>query len=370
MEKKEIKREANIDLLRIVAIIMVITIHCFGYSGMTTNPNINICNRLLVRFFDSFILCANVIFILISGYYLIDKKMNLKKIFCLWGKTILYSVMYFMIFMALGKKPPKYESLLPILSGQYWFISCYIVLYIISPIINKAFNKLTQNQIKYLLIILLILIGIIQIVFDPAEILYGNLFGMILIYLIGGYIKKYITVEGNKLVIKSILIAIIFSIIYIILHTLLMLSTDTIELKNFLGKIYAKFRNFNNILLIFIGICIFMKFKKVNIKSKKLSKILAFITPSVFSIYILHENINLRGNLWSQLEILNYSNSWLLIPYALLMVFLVFTVCLLIDLLRRGLFYFIKKIPIINKFINEINRKITILNNKIDSYIG
>ena len=113
-----------------------------------------------------------------------------------------------------------------------------------------------------------------------------------------------------------------------------------------------------------------MKFKKVNIKSKKLSKILAFITPSVFSIYILHENINLRGNLWSQLEILNYSNSWLLIPYALLMVFLVFTVCLLIDLLRRGLFYFIKKIPIINKFINEINLKITILNNKIDSYIG
>ena len=370
MENIERKRDANIDLLRIIAIIMVITVHGLGYSGLTkASSDIELYNKLLARFLDSFVLCANVIFILISGYYLIDKKMNIKRILCLWGRTILYSIMYFIIFTILGGNPPIYESFFPILSGQYWFISCYIVLYLISPIINIAFNKLTQSQIKYLLIVLLILIGIVQIIFDPAEILSGNLFGMILIYLIGGYIKRYKITEGNKLVIKSILIAIIFSIIYIILQIWIILNPSKNELYIFIAKIFAKFRNFNNILIIFIGICIFMKFKKTSIKSTKISKLLAFITPSVFSIYILHENINLRSNFWPQLGILNYSNSWLLIPYALLMVILVFAVCLLIDLLRRGLYFLLKKISFINNFVDKLNNKITLINEKINTYI-
>ena len=49
MENIERKRDANIDLLRIIAIIMVITVHGLGYSGLTKASSLRFHFRLLVQ---------------------------------------------------------------------------------------------------------------------------------------------------------------------------------------------------------------------------------------------------------------------------------------------------------------------------------
>src|SRR5699024_2556878 len=96
-------------------------------------------------------------------------------------------------------------------------------------------------------------------------------------------------------------------------------------------------------------------------------RLISFIAPSMFSIYIIHESLALRDYIWQNAGLMNYANSWMMIPYILLVVLIVFIVCLLIDLLRRVIYTLLKKIPIINKGVQKINEKIDKLNTKINS---
>ena len=52
-------------------------------------------NLFFIRFLDTLSLTANAIFLIITGYYLIDKKFNLKKILVLWGRTIFKKVCWY-----------------------------------------------------------------------------------------------------------------------------------------------------------------------------------------------------------------------------------------------------------------------------------
>lgn len=370
MEKVVKKREANIELLRIIAMLMVVTLHCVGNGKLLGNESISTGNLILIRFLDSFSLTANSIFIIITGYYSINKKFDLKKVLNLWGKTILYASIIFVICKIQGGEYSIFNSLFPVLSGQYWFISSYIALYFLIPIINIILNKLNQKQLKYLLIISIILFGIIRGLFNPAGIFNSALIHMVIIYILGAYIRKYVNIrDKQKYFIKYILFAVIFTVIYIILNTLESIFRSNTDLFIIIYRIIALYRDFMNILLIAMTVLIFMKFKTISIKSNLLSKIITFISPSVFSIYIIHQNVNIRDTMWLQFWMMNYANSWMMIPYIILMVISVFTVCLLIDLIRRAIYYGIKKIPIVIKFINKINEKIEIINNKVNSYL-
>lgn len=114
-------------------------------------------------------------------------------------------------------------------------------------------------------------------------------------------------------------------------------------------------------------IFIFLKFLTIKINSKTLNKIITLVSPSVFSIYIIHINIHIRDYIWVALGARDHLNTWYFVPYLLGLIVLVFLICLAIDLLRRGGYALLKKVPIINKGITKLNEKINYLNNKINS---
>ena len=142
------ERDINIELLRVIAMFMIVAIHAIGHSGLYLSHDLSVYNKVLIRFLDSLVTVGSSLFILISGYYMIGKKLNLKKILNLWGKTILYSVAIYIIFLLLDKKVYTFETIFPVLTEKYWFITAYITLYFLAPIINIGLNKLTKNQFK------------------------------------------------------------------------------------------------------------------------------------------------------------------------------------------------------------------------------
>lgn len=360
-------REANMELLRIVAMLMVITLHCVGRGLLLSNSVISNVNLLLIQFLDSFSLTANSLFILLTGYYYIGKKFNLRKILSLWGKTLFYCILIFTIYSILNLKTNFLNSFFPVFSGAYWFITSYIALYFIMPFLNIAINKFSQKQCKFLIIFLVILMGVIRIIFNPADLFNSTFMHMIVIYIIGAYIKKYVKIEPNKqYFIKYVLVAIIFTVAITILNVLVHIIPKTLDVWIIIANILSYFRNFINIILVYMAILLFMKFKTINIKSNKLSKLILYISPSVFSIYIIHDNVHLRDMIWQKFSFINLANSWLMIPYIILAILIVFTVCLAIDLIRRGIYTGLKKIKIINKGIQKINEQIDKLNTKIN----
>ena len=160
---------------------------------------------------------------------------------------------------------------------------------------------------------------------------------------------------------------IIFTIAITLLNILVRIVSESLDIWSIIYNILSYFRNFINIIVIYMAILIFMKFKTLKIKSNWFSKLVIFISSSIFSIYIIHDNVHLRDIIWQKFGMMNFANSWMMIPYILLVVLIIFTACLLIDLLRRGIYALLKKIPVINKAVQKLNEKIYKVNTKINS---
>lgn len=366
--QKDVKtRDTNMELLRIVAMFMVVTLHCIGHGDFLNDTSVSLENYILLRLLDSLSQIANALFLMTTGYYMINKKFNLKRILDLWGKTIFYSFIIWIVCVLLGRETQVLKSLFPVTIGNYWFISAYISLYFLIPIINILLNKLTKSQFKYGLIVLIIMFGIIRVVSNPSAIYSGAIMPVIIIYSIGAYIRKFVEVKHkNKYIIKYILLTIIFTLIYMILQIYQGITTNAIVYYR-IYLILTGLREYNCIILIAMAICVFMKFVTIKIKSNFANQTISFIAPSMFSIYIIHENININDWLWKSLGIINYADSCLMVPYILLMVLVVFIACLLIDLLRRGVYSLLKKISFVNRLVSIINEKIDKLNMKINA---
>ena len=373
MENTEKKREINIEVLRIIAMIMVIALHCIMHSLIKENENLSNYNWLLVETLRTLSLVANSIFIIITGYYLIDKKFNIKKVLLLWGKTIFYSILIFVICQLGNMQTNWIESIFPVLSGQYWFITASIFLYLLAPVINILVNKLSKNQFKYLLAILLIAYGIIRTIFYSSGIFSGLAVPVLIIYLIGAYIRKYANIKRNgQYLLKYFLIAIIFLLVFIVLKVVLYINVIyniNAVIKNIVLTMLTAMADFYNLFCIAMTVMLFMKFRTFNIKSNKITKLVNIISPSILSIYLIHENVNIRV-LWTKCGIENYANSIWLVPYMLMLIIIVFVICLIIDFIRRSGYCLIKRIPLCKRCINKLDEKVNKINRKINNYLS
>ena len=168
--------------------------------------------------------------------------------------------------------------------------------------------------------------------------------------------------------VKYILFTAITALLYIVIY-IISLSIDNNIFYSKIKTVLIGIREYNCILVIIMTILIFMKFKTITIKSKFMMKLITIISPSMFSIYLIHQSINIRDIMWLKMGIMNYADSWLMLPYIVLMIISVFIACLLIDLIIRGICYGIKKIPIINRCINKLNNRLDNISSKLNSYI-
>ena len=86
------------------------------------------------------------------------EKFKLKKVIELWKQVIFYSVAISLIFWFVGIEPITMHTLLqaffPVITGTYWFVTTYIVLYLFSPFINTALNSIKKEDHKKLILVL------------------------------------------------------------------------------------------------------------------------------------------------------------------------------------------------------------------------
>ena len=100
--KKE--KNGNIEILRIVSMIMILILHFF-YHGNILNEMPKKINLLCVSTISVEVLCivAVNIFILISGYFLCKSKFDINKIIKLYGEIFVYSLIIGFILLLTNK---------------------------------------------------------------------------------------------------------------------------------------------------------------------------------------------------------------------------------------------------------------------------
>ena len=99
------KRETNLELLRIIAMLMVISLHYLDKGntlveiGKITFKNWNLANELTAWALEVLCYGAVNLYIMISGYFLINARARMEKPFKMVIQVLFYSVGIFLIFL-------------------------------------------------------------------------------------------------------------------------------------------------------------------------------------------------------------------------------------------------------------------------------
>ena len=148
-------RQANYELLRIVAMAMVITLHYLGKGGLLTGQEQAWKTAdTLAWLLEAFCVAAVDVYVLISGYFLVDASFRFGKLCMLWLQIFVYSVGVPALLCLLGILPVQEISMervltwiFPVLREHYWFATAYVVMYLFAAFLGKAVRQIPQKQI-------------------------------------------------------------------------------------------------------------------------------------------------------------------------------------------------------------------------------
>lgn len=222
-------RQPKFEILRIAAILLISMMH--GIRSAYASPNI-LCASTFVAI-NAIGNMGVTLFILISGYFGI--KFHFSKIIKLWLIVLTYSIVLFLFDLSktgfnleINKDFIKqlYIVLTPISSNTWWFITSYTILFMLSPLLNIACERMTKKHFTYLLCVLLLFYSVCPtlLMHSLSNTPNGKCTeNMILAYLIGRYISIYHipqTVVRHSFQIFILCVLIIYSINFYIFDPL------------------------------------------------------------------------------------------------------------------------------------------------------
>lgn len=333
------KRQSNFELLRIIAMLMIIGHHFAVHTGFTFSENIITPERAYLQLISMGGKLGIDLFILISGYFLIKStKLKVSKILKLWLSLLFYAVIIYLYFLFTHKVPGfdrEYflNCIFPVAFSQWGFMSKYFVMFLLSPFINAALNNLDKKTYRNLLILFFILWSVVPTLFNLRTGFHVNYEASDLIWFIYVYaIASFIRLYHNDLSHKASFYFLLF-LIFAFASFLLFILFDHFgyQTESFGSQVSDYFTP--QYLTIFpSAVSLFLFFKSLNIKYSKFINILASAT---FGVYLIHDNFLTRSILWSQIfHGLDYVNTIKIIPYSLFAIGLIFVVCSIIELFR------------------------------------
>lgn len=186
-------RNSSVELLRIIAMIMIIALHFSSVYRDEVAPSFDVESCLATAIE---IICNTgvSIFILITGFYGIT--FNFKKLFFLVNLTFFYSIFSVFVHYFMGNLDTMYflRSFVPILTNKYWFVTSYVILFSLSSFINKSLDSMSKKEHLLLVLVLLFFFFFAATLFPKYPILKGSgkdIVHMTTVYIIGRYFKKY-----------------------------------------------------------------------------------------------------------------------------------------------------------------------------------
>lgn len=357
---KKPKRLLNVELLRILSMFFIVCNHFLGHGLCLQDYDMTDSNRFILWFFRGVCYMGTNLFILISAYFQCKSHFKAKSILLLISQVLFYSVVLYVISIFTGLTEFSYSSLvsvfLPVLSSSYWFVTCYVGLYILAPFINKLINSLSRISLRNFIIILFIFFSVIpNIFYNSTWLNWGGSSGIvwfIFLYLVAGYIRLHIDVESIKL--KRLMPVLV---LFMLLPLITKVAIANISLY-FTGKVMGSSLFFvkNSIILFPMSVLFFIAFMKVKISGNLLEKLISFVASSIFAVYLISENQFIRDFLWQRCTSWVEKEPGLIAVYVIVIPLFILLACVFLDQIRKLIFYLMSKTGIPQRIENFISK--------------
>lgn len=344
------KRQANFEILRVLAMAMIVAMHFMlkGGIAVSMSEDGSTINHL-AWIIEAFCIVAANCYVLIGGYFMVETEWKFKKMVSLAAQVLFYSLLvpFVCFLMGIGDVAQwsVYEwifAVLPLQMEHYWFATSYVLLFMLVPILSAGIKHVTQKQLQ-------ITIGILLIYYCGFKSLspillstdrYGYDMGwFVCLFLIAAYIRLYGIpfFEGMK---KSLGIYLISCVgIFGISAVAGWLCRKTDALKYYMDMPYC----YNYVLTLIGSVALFYVFKQWEVKEGTVTRLISRIAPYTFGVYLLHENLAIR-NLWPVwLGAEGVKGSPLFVLQMLFAVMVVFVFGIIVDFVRMTLFGLFEK---------------------------
>jgi surface polysaccharide O-acyltransferase-like enzyme len=278
-----VKREYSFDILRVIAMIMVIVIHVsnvysrfFGFIGNSS--------YLISLIFNTISRISVPIFFMISGALLVDRKFNKTKYFNRLLKYVIIIAVWDIIYLIweyfyLGITYNNlYKLLFEPFRAHLWFLYTIIILYLVQPLIKIILDK-TNNIFKIILFIVWFIFCFLSM-FNASIASLFTLFSYIGFFIIGKYLYEF--VKENDL--RKYNFYIILLIIMCFMASIYLNFKASIKFDMFYNLFFAYRTPFIIIASILFFILIFNMFSN----KEKINKIISTLSDLSLGVYLIH----------------------------------------------------------------------------------
>lgn len=366
--KKE--RNSNYELLRIVSMFFIVLYHTILHGKVLencVNPGLKSILEIVML-----ILVVHVnSYVLVSGYFQSTSEFKQSKLWSIITANWFYKNIITIVFLYLGletlSKNVVFTNLFPLNLKGYWFINPYLIIYCLSPYLNKLINVLTQKEYKNLITILLVILSVFP--YLTGNQVYSNdgftLYNFVILYLIGGYIRKYPL--RDSYIFKRMsdnlyqVVTIVIFIMCVIVNFAFKEAAETAIIDDSLFRTFGQYIStmtfkYSNPIIIVQSVMYLSFFGTLNLKSKFIN----YISRLTLGVYFIHDNDYVRATIYKFLKVENpIIDSYNIIIYVIAIAILIFIACLIIEAIRQLLFALISKLKIAKKiresYYNYIN---------------
>lgn len=306
-KKKEVKikkgtsRMENLELLRCLAMMMVVVLHYLGKGNLLpelTGESID-STGVAAWALEAFCIVAVNVYMMISGYFLSTSSFKLSRLIRLYLQVWVYSVGFGLLAAVTGILPAAevdihyiLSLLFPISMGHYWFMTAYVFLYLLLPLIGAGLRRMTKEQMQVTIGLLVVAFCLLKTVLPVRLEEDGQGYDClwyVCVFVVAAYIRRFgigfTESRGRALVLYVLgclgVLAELFALRFVYLRT------------GSLDRILKISLEYNHLFPFLAALGLFGVFLKIRV-SGKLGMTAVKIAPYTLGVYLLHENMGLR----------------------------------------------------------------------------
>ena len=325
-------RSSNLELLRILCMLLIIGDHLTGQSGIADYTTLPSSFAFCLIGCGSRIACS--VFVLIGGWFLCEQPYKTRRPLSLWLSLWLYTVPVTLLCKLAGLDV-SWGALrwaaFPASTRQLWFISDYLLLLLCVPLLNRLLRGLSRPAHRGLLAVLAVPLIVYPTLFGENGAVSDTAWMFLYEYLLIAYLRRW---PDNRLAHLLQHHAAALGLGLPLLNTILRAVLETRGLTD--GKAFQYMAYYRTALgalpNLLAALALFYLFKGLDLGCVRWVNALAGTT---LGVYILHQVPAFRGFLWNGL--LQAEAHHGSVGYTLLAILAVFLGCAAVDALRTAL---------------------------------